>query len=61
MSKKKVTVRVFLLSGSYFDIVAENVKTRYESNQLTNLEIVDAYSGLPLYVDLGAVEAVVRL
>ena len=56
-------VRVYLKSGQYFDICAEDVKCKYNglTGELTSLKYTDAVRGAPIYLDITKVEAVVQL
>ena len=58
-----VVVRVYLKSGQHFDVRAENVKCKYSglAGELTSFSYTGAVSGIPIYLDVGAVEAVVQL
>lgn len=58
-----IVVRVYLKSGQHFDICAEDVKYRYNglTGELTSFSYTGAVSGIPVYLDVGKVEAVVQL
>lgn len=58
-----IVVRVYLKSGQHFDICAEDVKCRYNglTGELTSFSYTGAVSGIPVYLDVGKVEAVVQL
>lgn len=58
-----IVVRVYLKSGQHFDICAEGVECKYSglTGQLASLSYAGAVSGIPVYLDVGEVEAVVRL
>ncbi len=56
-------VRVYLASGQHFDTCAENVECGYNglTGELTSFKYTGAVSGIPVYLDIGKVEAVVQL
>ena len=56
-------VRVYLKSGQHFDVCAEGVKCKYNcsTGELTSFSYTGAVSGIPIYLDIGEVEAVVQL
>lgn len=56
-------VRVYLTSGQHFDTYAENVKCGYSSltGELTSFNYTDAVRGVPIYLNIAKVEAVVQL
>lgn len=56
-------VRVYLKSGQHFDICAEDVKCKYNglTGELTSFNYTGAVSGIPVYLNIGEVEAVVQL
>ena len=58
-----IVVRVYLKSGQRFDVCAEDVKCGYNrlTGELTSFNYTDAVSGIPVYLDIGRVEAVVQL
>lgn len=58
-----IVVRVYLKSGQHFDVRAENVKCKYNglTGELTSFNYTGAVSGIPVYLDVGKVEAVVQL
>ena len=58
-----IVVRVYLKSGQHFDVRAENVKCEYNglTGELTSFKYTGAVSGIPVYLDVGKVEAVVQL
>lgn len=58
-----IVVRVYLKSGQHFDVCAENVKCKYNglTGELTSFNYTGAVSGIPIYLDIGEVEAVVQL
>ena len=58
-----IVVRVYLKSGQHFDVCAEDVKCKYNglTGELTSFNYTGAVSGIPIYLDIGAVEAVVQL
>ena len=56
-------VRVYLKSGQHFDVCAEGFKCKYNglTGELTSFNYTGAVSGVPVYLDVGEVEAVVQL
>lgn len=56
-------VRVYLKSGQHFDVCAEAVKCGYNglTGELTSFNYTGAVSGIPVYLNIGEVEAVVQL
>lgn len=58
-----IVVRVYLKSGKHFDTCAENVKCKYNglTGELTSFNYSGAVSGIPVYLNVGEVEAVVQL
>lgn len=56
-------VRVYLASGQHFDTCAENIKCEYNglTGELTSFNCTDAVSGIPIYLNINKVEAVVQL
>lgn len=56
-------VRVYLASGQHFDTCAENVKCKYNglTGELTSFNYADAVRGIPIYLNINKVEAVVQL
>lgn len=58
-----IVVRVYLKSGQHFDVCAEDVKCGYSglAGELTSFNYTGAVSGIPVYLDVGKVEAVVQL
>ena len=58
-----IVVRVYLKSGQHFDVCAEDVKCGYSglTGELTSFSYTGAVSGIPVYLDVGKVEAVVQL
>lgn len=56
-------VRIYLKSGQHFDVCAENVKCEYNglTGELTSFNYTGAVSGIPVYLNIGEVEAVVQL
>ena len=57
------TVRVYLKSGRSFDMQAEVVKCKHNSitGELVSLSYEGATTGIPLYLDVNQVEAVVQV
>lgn len=58
-----IVVRVYLKSGQRFDVCAEGVKCKYSglTGELTSFNYTGAVSGIPVYLNIGEVEAVVQL
>lgn len=58
-----IVVRVYLKSGQHFDVCAEEVKCKYSglTGELTSFGYTGAVSGIPVYLDIREVEAVVQL
>lgn len=58
-----IVVRVYLKSGQHFDVCAEDVKCHYNglTGDLTSFSYTGAVSGIPIYLDISEVEAVVQL
>lgn len=58
-----IVVRVYLKSGQHFDVCAEDVECKYNglTGELTSFSYSGAVSGIPVYLDVGKVEAVVQL
>lgn len=58
-----IVVRVYLKSGQHFDVCAEGVKCKYSGStgELTSFNYTGAVSGIPIYLNIGEVEAVVQL
>lgn len=58
-----IVVRVYLKSGQHFDVCAEAVKCEYSrlTGALASFNYTGAVSGIPVYLDIGEVEAVVQL
>lgn len=58
-----IVVRVYLKSGQHFDVCAEDVKCKYNglTCELTSFNYTGAVSGIPVYLNIGEVEAVVQL
>lgn len=56
-------VRVYLASGQHFDTCAENIKCKYSglTGELTSFNYTDAVMGIPIYLNINKVEAVVQL
>lgn len=56
------TVRVYLKSGRYFDIEADIVSCKHNTitGELVSLSYKGATAGIPLYLDVNQVEAVVQ-
>lgn len=56
-------VRVYLASGQHFDTCAENIKCKYSglTGELTSFNYTDAVRGIPIYLNINKVEAVVQL
>lgn len=56
-------VRVYLASGQHFDTCAENVKCKYSglTGELTSFNYTSAVRGIPIYLNINKVEAVVQL
>lgn len=57
------TVRVYLKSGRSFDIQAEVVKCKHNTitGELVSLSYEGATDGIPLYLDVTQVEAVLQI
>lgn len=57
------TVRVYLKSGRYFDIEAAVVRCKHNTitGELVSLSYEGATAGIPLYLDVNQVEAVVQV
>lgn len=57
------TVRVYLKSGRYFDIEADIVKCKHNTitGELVSFSYEGATTGIPLYLNVNQVEAVVQL
>ena len=58
-----ITLRVFLKSGQNFDIRAEKGVCKYNTitGELSSFRCEGAVFGIPIYLDLEQVEAVVQL
>lgn len=58
-----IAVRVYLASGQHFDTCAENIKCKYSglTGELTSFNYTDAVRGIPIYLNINKVEAVVQL
>lgn len=58
-----IVVRVYLKSGQHFDVCAEGVECKYNglTGALTSFNYTGAVSGIPVYLNIGEVEAVVQL
>nr|DAH97645.1 MAG TPA: hypothetical protein [Caudoviricetes sp.] len=58
-----IVVRVYLKSGQHFDVCAEAVNCEYSglTGELISFNYTGAVSGIPVYLDVGKVEAVVQL
>lgn len=58
-----IVVRVYLKSGQHFDVCAENVECKYNrlTGEFTSFGYTGAVSGIPVYLNIGEVEAVVQL
>ena len=58
-----IVVRVYLKSGQHFDVCAENFKCKYNglTGELTSFSYTGAVSGIPIYLNIEEVEAVVQL
>jgi hypothetical protein len=56
-------VRVFLRGGSHFDLIAEDVTVKYAATtgKFCRLEWTGGTSGLPMYLNVDAVDAVIDL
>lgn len=56
------TVRVYLKSGRYFDIEADVVRCKHNTitGELVSFSYEGATVGIPLYLDVKQVEAVVQ-
>lgn len=56
-------VRVYLKSGQHFDVYAEDVECKYNGlkGELTSFSYTGAVSGIPVYLNIREVEAVVQL
>ena len=56
-------VRVYLASGQHFDTCAENIKCKYSglTGELISFNYTDAVRGIPIYLNINKVEAVVQL
>lgn len=57
------TVRVYLKSGRYFDIEADVVKCKHNTitGELVSFSYEGATAGIPLYLDVKQVEAVIQV
>lgn len=57
------TVRVYLKSGRCFDIEANTVRCKHNTitGELVSLSYEGATAGIPLYLDVNQVEAVVQI
>lgn len=57
------TVRVYLKSGRYFDIETDVVRCKHNTitGELVSLSYEGATAGIPLYLDVNQVEAVVQV
>lgn len=57
------TVRVYLKSGRSFDIEADIVRCKHNTitGELVSLSYEGAIAGIPLYLDVNQVEAVVQV
>lgn len=58
-----VTVRVYLKAGQYFDLTAESVSCRHNNltGDLIGFSYTCAMTGIPLYLSMSEVAAVVQL
>lgn len=58
-----ITLRVFLKSGQSFDVRAEKGVCKYNSvtGELTSFKYENAVAGIPIYLDIGQVEAIVQV
>lgn len=58
-----IVVRVYLKSGQHFDVCAKGVECKYNglTGELTSFNYSGAVSGIPVYLNVGEVEAVVQL
>lgn len=58
-----ITLRVFLKSGQSFDIHTESGVCKYNSitGELSSLACEGTVAGIPIYLDLEQVEAIVQL
>lgn len=58
-----ITLRVFLKSGQSFDIRAEKGACKYNSitGELSSFKYEGAVAGIPIYLDIGQVEAIVQV
>jgi hypothetical protein len=54
---------IYLKSGQCFDVCAEGVDCKYSglTGELTSFSYTGAVSGIPVYLNVGEVEAVVQL
>ena len=57
------TARVYLKSGKYFDIEADIIRCKHSTitGELVSLSYEGATTGIPLYLDVNQVEAVVQV
>lgn len=57
------TVRVYLKSGRYFDMEADVVRCKHNTitGELISLSYEGAVTGIPLYLNMNQVEAVVQV
>ena len=57
--------RIFLKSGSYFDVVCQDVRVTRNplNNSITNINFVDVDQDnpVPLYVEIGSIAAIVAM
>ena len=58
-----ITLRVFLKSGQSFDVRAEKGVCKYNSitGELNSFKYEGAVAGIPIYLDIGQVEAIVQV
>ena len=58
-----IVVRVYLKSGQHFDVCAEDVECKYSrlTGEFIFFSYAGAVSGIPVYLNVGEVEAVVQL
>ena len=58
-----ITLRVFLKSGQSFDVRAEKGVCKYNSvtGELSSFKYEGAVAGIPIYLDIGQVEAIVQV
>lgn len=58
-----ITLRVFLKSGQSFDIRVEKGVCKYNriTGELSSFEYENAVAGIPIYLDIGQVEAIVQV